>query len=101
MFRQRDGFAELDRVPLELLGISGGIHLDTSFSDHAIRSSGDVHKQGRPLEEFAQDFEHRHGIPVERAHMAKMPYVLVALVEESAFPGKSTVVAAVTRFPFP
>ncbi|GAA2291092.1 pyridoxal-phosphate dependent enzyme [Streptomyces atrovirens] len=53
------------------------------------------------LDAFAEDFEHRHGIPVERIYVAKLLYALVALAEENAFPRGSTVAAVVTGRPFP
>ncbi|MGW4022630.1 1-aminocyclopropane-1-carboxylate deaminase/D-cysteine desulfhydrase [Streptomyces sp. NPDC005009] len=53
------------------------------------------------LDAFAEDFEHRHGIPVERLYVAKLLYALVALAEENAFPRGSTVAAVITGHPFP
>ncbi|WP_081238583.1 1-aminocyclopropane-1-carboxylate deaminase/D-cysteine desulfhydrase [Streptomyces viridosporus] len=53
------------------------------------------------LDAFAEDFEHRHGIPVERLYVAKLLYALVALAEEDAFPRGSTVAAVITGRPFP
>ncbi|MEV5429914.1 pyridoxal-phosphate dependent enzyme [Streptomyces sp. NPDC052701] len=53
------------------------------------------------LDAFAADFEHRHGVPVERLYVAKLLYGLVALVEEGAFPRGTTVAAVVTGRPFP
>ncbi|MGC0374950.1 1-aminocyclopropane-1-carboxylate deaminase/D-cysteine desulfhydrase [Streptomyces sp. SAI-229] len=53
------------------------------------------------LEVFAKDFEHRHGILIERLYVAKVLYALVALVEENAFPRGSTVAAVITGRPFP
>ncbi|GGT81522.1 MULTISPECIES: 1-aminocyclopropane-1-carboxylate deaminase/D-cysteine desulfhydrase [Streptomyces] len=50
------------------------------------------------LEAFAQDFEARHELAIERLYVAKMLYGLVALAEEGAFaPG--TRIAAVTTGP--
>ncbi|GGW33212.1 1-aminocyclopropane-1-carboxylate deaminase [Streptomyces lucensis JCM 4490] len=46
------------------------------------------------LEAFAQDFEQRHGVPVERLYVAKLLYALAALAGEGAFP-RGTAVAAV------
>ncbi|MFC7262408.1 1-aminocyclopropane-1-carboxylate deaminase/D-cysteine desulfhydrase [Streptomyces lutosisoli] len=51
------------------------------------------------LEAFAEDFEHRHGLPVERLYVAKMLYGLVALAEEDAFPRGTTVAAVITGAP--
>ncbi|MER6629970.1 pyridoxal-phosphate dependent enzyme [Streptomyces sp. NPDC000987] len=53
------------------------------------------------LAAFAEDFEHRHGIPVERLYVAKMLYGLVALAREGAFPRGTTLAAVVTGRPFP
>jgi 1-aminocyclopropane-1-carboxylate deaminase len=53
------------------------------------------------LDAFAEDFEHRHGLPVERLYVAKMLYGLVALAEEGAFPRGTTVAAVITGAPFP
>ncbi|WYB40290.1 pyridoxal-phosphate dependent enzyme [Streptomyces sp. GD-15H] len=53
------------------------------------------------LEAFALDFEHHHGIPVERLYVAKLLYALVVLAEENAFPRGSTVAAVLTGRPFP
>ncbi|WP_329230783.1 1-aminocyclopropane-1-carboxylate deaminase/D-cysteine desulfhydrase [Streptomyces canus] len=48
------------------------------------------------LEAFAEDFEERHGVPVERVYVAKLLYGLVVLTDEGAFPRGSTVAAVVT-----
>ncbi|WP_443067998.1 1-aminocyclopropane-1-carboxylate deaminase/D-cysteine desulfhydrase [Streptomyces sp. NBC_01356] len=48
---------------------------------------------------FAEDFEHRHGLPVERLYVAKMLYGLVTLAEEGAFPRGTTVAAVITGAP--
>ncbi|MEZ3177767.1 pyridoxal-phosphate dependent enzyme [Streptomyces pimonensis] len=53
------------------------------------------------LDAFAQDFEHRHGVPVERLYVAKLLFALVALVDDAAFPRGSTVAAVITGRPFP
>ncbi|MEW2079499.1 MULTISPECIES: 1-aminocyclopropane-1-carboxylate deaminase/D-cysteine desulfhydrase [unclassified Streptomyces] len=53
------------------------------------------------LDTFAEDFEHRHGIPVERLYVAKLLYALVVLAEENAFPRGSEVAAVITGRPFP
>ncbi|WP_019072183.1 1-aminocyclopropane-1-carboxylate deaminase/D-cysteine desulfhydrase [Streptomyces hokutonensis] len=53
------------------------------------------------LDTFAEDFENRHGLPVERLYVAKLLYGLVALTEEGAFPRGSTIAAVVTGRPFP
>lgn len=53
------------------------------------------------LDAFAEDFERRHGLAVERLYVAKMLYGLVALAEEGAFPRGTTVAAVITGAPFP
>lgn len=53
------------------------------------------------LHAFAEDFETRHDVPVERLYVAKMLYGLVALAEEGAFANGTTVAAVVTGRPFP
>ncbi|MGW3952154.1 1-aminocyclopropane-1-carboxylate deaminase/D-cysteine desulfhydrase [Streptomyces sp. NPDC004752] len=53
------------------------------------------------LDAFAEDFEQRHGLPVERLYVAKLLHGLVALADEGAFPPGTTVAAVVTGRPFP
>ncbi|WP_327317763.1 1-aminocyclopropane-1-carboxylate deaminase/D-cysteine desulfhydrase [Streptomyces sp. NBC_01235] len=52
------------------------------------------------LDAFAEDFERRHGVPVERLYVAKSLYGLVALAEEGAFPRGTRLAAVVTGSPF-
>ncbi len=52
------------------------------------------------LDAFAEDFEERHGVPVERLYVAKLLYGLVTLAEEGAFGAGAVVVAVVTGAPF-
>jgi 1-aminocyclopropane-1-carboxylate deaminase len=52
------------------------------------------------LDTFAEDFEQRHGLPVERLYVAKMLYGLVALAKEGAFAPGTTVAAVITGAPF-
>ncbi|WP_406383816.1 1-aminocyclopropane-1-carboxylate deaminase/D-cysteine desulfhydrase [Streptomyces sp. NBC_01618] len=51
------------------------------------------------LHAFADDFEQRHGLPVERLYVAKLLYALTALAEEGAFPTGTTVAAVITGRP--
>ncbi|MEW2287155.1 pyridoxal-phosphate dependent enzyme [Streptomyces sp. NPDC047841] len=53
------------------------------------------------LEAFAQDFEQRHGLAVERLYVAKLLFGLAALAEEDAFARGTTIAAVVTGRPFP
>ncbi|MFI7339599.1 1-aminocyclopropane-1-carboxylate deaminase/D-cysteine desulfhydrase [Streptomyces sp. NPDC050085] len=52
------------------------------------------------LASFAEDFEDRHGVPVEHLYVAKMLYALVALTEASRFAPGTTIAAVVTGAPF-
>lgn len=52
-----------------------------------------------PLHAFADDFEQRHGLPVERIYVAKLLYALTELAGEGAFPPGTTVAAVVTAGP--
>ncbi|MBB4793760.1 1-aminocyclopropane-1-carboxylate deaminase/D-cysteine desulfhydrase [Streptomyces nodosus] len=52
------------------------------------------------LQDFAQDFESRHDLPVERLYVAKLLYGLVALTAEGAFPRGTTLAAVITGRPF-
>ncbi|SMF53959.1 1-aminocyclopropane-1-carboxylate deaminase [Streptomyces sp. Amel2xC10] len=53
------------------------------------------------LDAFADDFERRHGIPLERLYVAKSLYALVTLAEEGAFTPGTRLAAVVTGAPFP
>ncbi|WP_411293888.1 1-aminocyclopropane-1-carboxylate deaminase/D-cysteine desulfhydrase [Streptomyces kunmingensis] len=52
------------------------------------------------LAAFADDFEQRHGLPVERLYVAKMLYALVALTEAGAFAPDTTLAAVISGAPF-
>ncbi|MFB7393477.1 1-aminocyclopropane-1-carboxylate deaminase/D-cysteine desulfhydrase [Streptomyces sp. NPDC056191] len=51
------------------------------------------------LEAFAQDFEARHGLAIERLYVAKMLLGLTTLAEEGAFAAGTRLVAVVTGAP--
>ncbi|MET9294740.1 pyridoxal-phosphate dependent enzyme [Streptomyces sp. NPDC003077] len=51
------------------------------------------------LDAFAQDFEYRHGLPVERLYVAKMLFGLTTLAAEGAFTPGTTVAAVITGTP--
>jgi 1-aminocyclopropane-1-carboxylate deaminase len=53
------------------------------------------------LDAFAEDFEDRHGLAVERVYVAKMLYGLTALAAEGAFAPGTTVAAVITGGPEP
>jgi 1-aminocyclopropane-1-carboxylate deaminase/D-cysteine desulfhydrase-like pyridoxal-dependent ACC family enzyme len=48
------------------------------------------------LDAFADDFEARHQLPVERVYVAKMLYGLTALAADGAFPPGTAVAAVIT-----
>ncbi|MFJ9901583.1 1-aminocyclopropane-1-carboxylate deaminase/D-cysteine desulfhydrase [Streptomyces sp. NPDC101152] len=62
---------------------------------------GGYGRTGPELEAFADDFEQRHGVPVERLYVAKLLYALVTLAEENAHPRGTTIAAVITGRPFP
>ncbi|MEU9199062.1 pyridoxal-phosphate dependent enzyme [Streptomyces sp. NPDC048332] len=51
------------------------------------------------LHAFADDFEDRHGLPVERLYVAKLLYALTVLADEGAFAAGTTVAAVITGRP--
>ncbi|MFI9356536.1 1-aminocyclopropane-1-carboxylate deaminase/D-cysteine desulfhydrase [Streptomyces lydicus] len=51
------------------------------------------------LDAFADAFEQRHGLALERIYVAKLLYGLTTLAEEGAFPPGSTVAAVITGAP--
>ncbi|KFG73765.1 1-aminocyclopropane-1-carboxylate deaminase/D-cysteine desulfhydrase [Streptomyces mutabilis] len=61
---------------------------------------GGYARTGPGLDSFAEDFERRHGLPVERVYVAKMLHALVTLAQEGAFTRGATVAAVVTGRPF-
>ncbi|MFE3324778.1 1-aminocyclopropane-1-carboxylate deaminase/D-cysteine desulfhydrase [Streptomyces sp. NPDC059176] len=74
-------------------GPAGAWSLDDRFHFGGYaRTSGD-------LASFADDFETRHSIPVERVYVAKLLYGLVALVGEGAFAPGTAVAAVITGTP--
>ncbi|MBC7273939.1 MAG: pyridoxal-phosphate dependent enzyme [Streptomyces sp.] len=62
---------------------------------------GGYARTGPELDAFAEDFEQRHGLPVERLYVAKLLYALVTLAAEGVLARGSTVAAVVTGRPFP
>ncbi|WP_097884601.1 1-aminocyclopropane-1-carboxylate deaminase/D-cysteine desulfhydrase [Streptomyces sp. st140] len=51
------------------------------------------------LEAFADGFEDRHGLPVERVYVAKLLFALTALADEGAFAPGTRVAAVITGAP--
>ncbi|MGW6058952.1 1-aminocyclopropane-1-carboxylate deaminase/D-cysteine desulfhydrase [Streptomyces sp. NPDC055189] len=65
-------------------------HLDERFH------FGGYARMPSELTAFAEDFEDRHGLSVERVYVAKLLYALTALSEEGAFPRGTRVTAVIT-----
>jgi 1-aminocyclopropane-1-carboxylate deaminase len=53
------------------------------------------------LDAFADEFEARHKVALERLYVAKLLYGLLALTAENAFPRGTTIAAVITGRPFP
>ncbi|MGW0118347.1 1-aminocyclopropane-1-carboxylate deaminase/D-cysteine desulfhydrase [Streptomyces sp. NPDC003327] len=51
------------------------------------------------LEAFAQDFEERHGLAIERLYVAKLLYGVVNLAQEGAYPAGTRIAAVITGAP--
>ncbi|MET8560470.1 pyridoxal-phosphate dependent enzyme [Streptomyces flaveolus] len=94
----KGGFLEADVQALQERAFgarSGTWSLDDRFH------GGGYARTTPELETFAQDFEQRHGLPVERLYVAKLLFGLVALADENAFARGTTIAAVVTGRPFP
>ncbi|MEU6357249.1 pyridoxal-phosphate dependent enzyme [Streptomyces sp. NPDC047072] len=76
-------------------GPRGDWHLDDRFH------CGGYARTTPELDAFAEDFEDRHGLPVERLYVAKLLHGLVNLATEGAFTRGTTLAAVVTGRPFP
>lgn len=76
-------------------GLRGSWSLDDRFH------CGGYARTTPRLDAFADDFERRHGLALERVYVAKMLHALLALTEEGAFPRGTTLAAVVTGRPFP
>lgn len=94
----RGGFLSADIHALQRRAFGGprGIwHLEDRFH------FGGYARRAPELDAFAEDFENRHGLPVERLYVAKLLYGLVVMAEEGAFPPGTTLAAVITGAPFP
>ncbi|MEU5317013.1 pyridoxal-phosphate dependent enzyme [Streptomyces sp. NPDC021056] len=88
--------ADIERLQREAFGGRRG---DWSLDDRF--HFGGYARTTPELDAFAEDFEGRHGVGVERLYVAKLLYGLVALSEGDSFPAGTKVVAVVTGAPFP
>ncbi|MGW7207774.1 1-aminocyclopropane-1-carboxylate deaminase/D-cysteine desulfhydrase [Streptomyces sp. NPDC054837] len=87
--------ADIERLQREAFGERRG---DWSLDDRF--HFGGYARTTPELDAFAEDFEGRHGVGVERLYVAKLLYGLVALSEGDTFPAGTEVVAVVTGAPF-
>ncbi|MFH8338454.1 1-aminocyclopropane-1-carboxylate deaminase/D-cysteine desulfhydrase [Streptomyces sp. AM6-12] len=94
----RGGFLAADTEVLQERAF-GGRTGDWSLDDRF--HFGGYARTTPELDAFAEDFERRHGLPVERLYVAKLLYGLVTLAGEGAFPRGTTLAAVVTGRPFP
>lgn len=94
----KGGFLSADMEGLQERAF-GGRRGDWSLDDRF--HFGGYARVPAELDAFAEDFEDRHCLPVERLYVAKLLYGLVVLAGEGAFPRESTVAAVVTGSPFP
>ncbi|GGP53177.1 1-aminocyclopropane-1-carboxylate deaminase/D-cysteine desulfhydrase [Streptomyces melanogenes] len=92
----RGGFLarEIRELQYETFGAAG----DNWFLDDRFHCGGYA-RTTPELDAFADDFEARHRLPVERLYVAKMLYGLLTLAEEGAFPEGTAVAAVVTGQP--
>jgi len=86
-----DAVRELQREAFD--GPSGAWSLDERFH------FGGYARTSPELHAFADDFEQRHGLPVERLYVAKLLFALTTLAGEGAFPAGTAVAAVVTGRP--
>lgn len=75
-------------------GTTGAWSLDERFT------FGGYARTTPELHAFADDFEDRHGLPVERLYVAKLLYGLTVLAREGAFGPGTRLVAVVTGQPW-
>jgi len=94
----KGGFLSADITALQKQAF-GGRRGDWSLDDRF--HFGGYARVPTELDAFAEDFEDRHGLAVERLYVAKLLYGLVVLAAEGAFPRGTTVAAVVTGRPFP
>ncbi|MCX5310769.1 1-aminocyclopropane-1-carboxylate deaminase/D-cysteine desulfhydrase [Streptomyces sp. NBC_00154] len=87
-----DAVRELQREAFG--GPAGSWSLDERFA------FGGYARTTPELHAFADDFEDRHGLPVERVYVAKLLYGLTVLAQEGAFAPGTRLVAVVTGQPW-
>jgi 1-aminocyclopropane-1-carboxylate deaminase len=94
----RGGFLEREIRDLQdaaFGGRAGDWQLDERFH------FGGFARTSPALDAFADDFQERHRLPVERVYVAKMLYGLTVLAQEGALPAGTTVAAVISGRPEP
>ncbi|MDQ8702184.1 pyridoxal-phosphate dependent enzyme [Streptomyces sp. LHD-70] len=87
--------AEVERLQRETFGErTGEWRLEGRFH------CGGYARTTPELDAFAEDFERRHGLPLERHYVAKLLYALKTLTEEGVFPNGTRLVAVITGRPW-
>ncbi|MFG2845755.1 1-aminocyclopropane-1-carboxylate deaminase/D-cysteine desulfhydrase [Kitasatospora sp. NPDC048296] len=98
VLRGGEGYLEAEVARLHRAGY--GREFDNWRIDHAHHGGG--YGKVRPeLDLFAEEFERRHGIPVERRYVAKLLAALADLAGAGAFPRGARLTAVVTGLPDP
>ncbi|MFF2143796.1 1-aminocyclopropane-1-carboxylate deaminase/D-cysteine desulfhydrase [Kitasatospora sp. NPDC058190] len=98
VLRGGEGYLEAEVARLHRAGY--GREFDNWRIDHAHHGGG--YGKVRPeLDLFAEEFERRHGIPVERRYVAKLLAALADLAGAGAFPRGTRLTAVVTGLPDP
>ncbi|MFD5204329.1 1-aminocyclopropane-1-carboxylate deaminase/D-cysteine desulfhydrase [Streptomyces sp. NPDC058375] len=87
---------EVERLQREAFGAPAG-----SWSLEERFAFGGYARTTPELTVFADDFEGRHGLPVERVYVAKLLFALTALAEEGAFAPGTRVAAVISGAPDP
>ncbi len=87
---------EVERLQREAFGGPAG-----SWSLEERFTFGGYARTTPELAAFADGFEDRHGLPVERVYVAKLLFALTALAEEGAFAPGTRVGAVITGAPDP
>ncbi|MFJ5775821.1 1-aminocyclopropane-1-carboxylate deaminase/D-cysteine desulfhydrase [Streptomyces sp. NPDC093094] len=93
----KGGFLEADVRSLQRRAF-GGPRGDWHLADRF--HFGGYARTPPELHAFAEDFEDRHGLPVERIYVAKLLHGLVTLAEEGAFAPGTALAAVITGRPF-
>ncbi|MFE6054772.1 1-aminocyclopropane-1-carboxylate deaminase/D-cysteine desulfhydrase [Kitasatospora sp. NPDC056446] len=96
----RGGEGYLEAEVTRLHRAAYGREFDNWSIDHAHHGGG-YGRVPADLAAFAERFEHRHGVPLERRYVAKLLAALTGLARAGAFPRGTRLTAVVTGLPDP